>query len=191
MRVHSNTFQDCAKDNMKIFIETDAYLLREIVEDDIEGMFALDSDPQVYKYFGYKPIQTREEALGNIHYIQQQYKDNGIGRWAIIEKSSQEFVGWTGLKYEKEVRDFPYYDIGYRLRTPFWGKGIGYTTALASLKYGFNTMELPKISGGAHIDNAGSNRILSKIGLQLVEQFVYENLPHNWYSCTKSEWENR
>jgi len=33
----------------------------------------------------------------------------------------------------------------------------------------------------AHIDNAGSNRILRKIGMLLTEQYHYDGLLCNWY----------
>ena len=36
---------------MKIFAETDRFLLRELLPSDIDGMFELDSDPEVHKYF--------------------------------------------------------------------------------------------------------------------------------------------
>lgn len=174
---------------MKIFVETERFLLRELLPSDVEGMFALDSDPEVHKYIGNHPITSLEQAEEIIDYVRRQYVQNGIGRWAIEEKSTGEFVGWTGLKLEDQVRPGqPYYDLGYRLRQPFWGKGIATETGIASLEYGFNTLELPEICGAAHIHNLGSNKVLSKVGMQLQSVFNYEGATHNWYVLDIETW---
>jgi RimJ/RimL family protein N-acetyltransferase len=36
---------------MKIFVETERLILREVMPEDVDGFFALDSDPEVVKYF--------------------------------------------------------------------------------------------------------------------------------------------
>lgn len=68
------------------------------------------------------------------------------------------------------------------------GKGIGTETAIASLDYGFEKLDLPKICAAADIDNVGSNKILRKIGLQQTEVFEFEGISHNWYELTKAQW---
>lgn len=59
------------------------------------------------------------------------------------------------------------------------GKGIATETAIESLKYGLNTMELKEIGGAAAIDHIALNTILQKVGLRLVELFDFEEEPHN------------
>jgi len=113
---------------MNIHIETKRLLLRDIEEQDVTGIFDLDSDPDVHEYLGKKPIKTMQEAEEVIEYIKGQYIKNGIGRWAIIDKKTNDFIGWSGLKYEEHVRNYNYYDIGYRLRKKYWGKGIATET---------------------------------------------------------------
>lgn len=87
---------------MKIFAETERLILREILPTDIEGLFELDSDPEVHKYLGNKPVKDKKQIAEIINFIRQQYIDNGIGRWAIIDKETNHFMGWTGLKFVTE-----------------------------------------------------------------------------------------
>jgi ribosomal-protein-alanine N-acetyltransferase len=101
---------------MNIHVETERFLLRDIEEFDVQGIYDLDSDPEVHEFLGKKPIKTMEEAEKVNAYIRGQYSSNGIGRWAIEDKSTGDFIGWSGLKYEEEVRDYEYYDIGYRIQ---------------------------------------------------------------------------
>jgi [ribosomal protein S5]-alanine N-acetyltransferase len=168
---------------------TTRFILRDLDEQDVEGMFALDNDPDVHTYLGNRPIRHREEAQAIIDAVRMQYRENGIGRWAIIDKATNEFVGWTGLKYEQSLRrDFRYYDLGYRLRKKYWGQGIATETALASLYYGFTKMNLSEIYAAAHIDHAASNRVLRKVGLTWQETFVYDGSVHNWYKVEQAAW---
>ena len=163
--------------------------MREIKEDDVQGIFDLDSDPEVHQYLGKKPIASLEDAASTIEYIRNQYKKDDIGRWAVIEKQSNEFVGWSGLKYEREVReDMDYYDLGYRFRKKFWGKGYATESSLESLKYGFQVMGLKEIFAGAHIENIASNRVLQKVGFRHIETFEYDRQPHHWYRISRDEW---
>jgi ribosomal-protein-alanine N-acetyltransferase len=167
---------------MKIFAETDSLLLREIVESDAKDLFELDSNPDVHRYLGNKPIKTLAEIEEIISYIRKQYHDNGIGRWAVVDKKTREFIGWSGLKHETKLRkDFHYYDLGYRLKPKFWGKGIATETAFLSLNYGFSEMKLSHIYACAHVENIGSNKVLKKVGFQFLEAFKYEDMLLNWY----------
>ncbi|CAM1359042.1 Ribosomal-protein-alanine N-acetyltransferase [Tenacibaculum sediminilitoris] len=179
---------------MTFHLETDRLILREIHESDIEGIFELDSNPEVHKYLGKNPITTFKQAEENITFIQEQYKERGIGRFACIEKSSGDFMGWSGLKLnqgEKEsLNGFTnFIDIGYRFIPRFWGKGYASESAFACLGFGFKEMKYDIIYGAADLENVGSNKILQKIGLLLVNKFDYEGVDVNWYALKKTDYE--
>lgn len=177
---------------MKIFTETARFILREIVPGDVDGLFELDSDPEVHRYLGNRPVQSKEQIREVIRFIRQQYIDNGIGRWAIIAKSDGQFVGWTGLKLVREpINQYvDFHDLGYRLIRRYWGQGIATECAIASLDYGFDIMRLQEIYAAAHMENSGSNRVLVKLGMRCLETFDYDGAPHNWYKIARQEWAN-
>ncbi len=173
-----------------MLIETNRLILRNLELSDVQGIFELDSDPDVHKYLGNNPIKTLKEAEGIVTYIRNQYTQHGIGRWAVIDKLTNEFIGWSGLKYETQVKkDEPYFDIGYRLKKKFWGKGIATESAKLALAYGFEELKLKEISGAADVQNIASNKILQKIGLKYANRFNYDNEPHNWYTITNRMWQ--
>lgn len=176
---------------MKIFIETDRLYLREIVHDDAEGMFALDSDPEVHRYLGNKPIQTKDEAIQAIEIIRGQYVANGIGRWAVIEKATGDFAGWSGLKLERVLRNghINYYDLGYRLLRKCWGKGYATETAAATFAYAFNEMKLKELYACAHAENIASQKVIQKTGFTYIETFDHNGLPVHWYKAENPTFE--
>ncbi len=164
-------------------IETKRLYLRPIKEDDDKDFFELDSSPKVHEFLGNNPVTSIEESRGYIKSILQQYKDHGIGRLAMIKKDTGEFIGWSGLKFEREVRkEFDYYDLGYRLKEKFWGHGFATEAAIASLHYGFNNLKLKEICAAAYARHTVSNIILKKIGLKPSGNFSYDNELCNWYT---------
>ena len=171
---------------MKFYLETERLIMRDLLHTDIDGMFELDSNIEVHKHLGKNPITTKEQAKDNIAYIRQQYEDHGIGRFAVIEKSSGDFIGWSGIKFntgDKEVlvdkRDF--YDIGYRFIPRYWGKGYASETSFTTLDYGFTVLNIETMCGAAEVENIASNKVLQKIGLKYKEQFPFDGEMINWY----------
>ncbi|KXX71298.1 GNAT family N-acetyltransferase [Flammeovirga sp. SJP92] len=175
---------------MKTFhVETERLLLRELREEDLDGMFALDSNPNVVKHIGIPPLTDPQESLNIIQNIQQQYIDFGIGRWACILKETNEFIGWAGLKKETKLSELgPYNDIGYRFREEFWGKGYATESAKISLDYAFEVLKWNEVEACADFGNEGSNKVLQKIGMTHTRDSEYEGMPLHWYKITKDEW---
>ena len=110
---------------VKIFVETERLILRELVPEDAERMFLLDSNPEVMRYLGRNTVTKVEESSEIIEKIRKQYRENGIGRWAVVEKSSNLLIGWSGLKFlTEEIHGFKnVYELGYRFLPESWRKG--------------------------------------------------------------------
>ena len=176
---------------MKIFAETQRFILRELLQSDLDGMFELESDPEVHKYLGNKTISDKNQIVEIIEVVRQQYIDNGIGRWAIIEKHTNDFIGWTGLKLikEKTYGRKNYYDLGYRILRKYWRQGIATETAFLSLEYAFTQLNINEVYAGANCENIASNKILQKVGMKFIENFYYENIKCNWYKIEKNNYE--
>lgn len=171
---------------MKFHIETERLILRELRLTDLEGMFELDSDPEVHRYLGNKPVKTREEAQTILESVISQYKERGIGRWAAIEKSSGDFIGWSGLRLNTEynMNGFTkYYDVGYRLIKRYWGKGYATESGKVGVDYAFNILKLPELYATTETGNDASHKALLKIGFNYVEDFYFEQEKLNlrWY----------
>lgn len=174
---------------MCILIETERLIIRPLESGDVEGMYKLDSDTRVQEFLGKKPIQSREEAAEVIVFIQKQYVDNGIGRWAVIEKETGEFIGWTGFKYMNNGVNgvVEYLDLGYRFIYDAWGRGYATEAANACLRYAsVHLQELP-IHAMSEVGNDGSKRVLNKLGFEIKNTFDYQDVKHYWYIRATNE----
>jgi len=168
---------------MKKIIETERLYFRELAESDDVGMFSLDSDPEVHEFLGKKPIQSIEEAREVIRFIRQQYTDNGIARWAIVEKESNSFIGWGAFKFVKEPINghVDFYDLGYRFIKSAWGKGYATESSKAAIAYAFDELKLTVIYAYADHRNLGSQSVLKKCGFIEKGIFDDEGDPHFWF----------
>lgn len=178
---------------MQFNLETDRLILREFRESDLDGIFELDSDPLVHKYLGNNPIKTKKKAADIIQFVIKQYHELGIGRFAAIEKVSGDFIGWSGLKLntgEKEALNgkTDFYDIGYRFIPRHWGKGYATESSVAILDYAFNKLYIETICGAAETGNLASNKVLRKIGLNFINEFLYDKITCNWYELNKDDY---
>jgi len=174
---------------MRFHIETNRLILRDIQPTDIDGMFELDSNPEVHKYLGNKPFKIKSQSEDIINSIIQQYHEFGIGRWAMVNKQTNEFMGWSGLKLNTVTlnSNTNFIDVGYRIIKRFWGQGYATESSIVALDYGFNTMGLDTIYGITEKGNEASHRVLLKVGLRYVEDFYDEKskMDLRWYNILK------
>ena len=155
---------------MNVIFETNRLLVRELHPDDAENFYLLNLNPNVIKYTGNTAFKNREEArifLENYH----DYKRNGYGRWAVVTKETNKFIGWCGLKFEEMKRET---DIGFRFFEEEWNKGYATESAMACLAYGFEKLHLKCIIGRAMKENIASIRVLEKIGLEYIEDTHFD-----------------
>ena len=176
----------------KIFVETPRLILREIISEDLDRIFLLDSNPDVMRYIGVEPVKTIEESVETIKKIQRQYRENGIARWAVVEKASNLLIGWSGLKLLTEpINGFKnVYELGYRFLPEFWGKGYATESGKAVLEYGFYQMNLSKIYACVDIENIDSDKILKdKLGFESQGTFLdpLDDATCNWYELEKEK----
>ncbi len=143
----------------------------------------MDSDAAVHQYLGNHPIENIFQARDAIQFIRQQYVDNGIGRMAIIEKETEDFLGWGGFKLVTNLVNGHqnYYDLGYRFIRKHWGKGYATESAKAAIEFGWNDLGLSGIYAMTDINNTQSKKVLEKCGFKCTEVFDYETTPHYWF----------
>lgn len=145
----------------KCITTTSRLILRELSVKDAESFFLLNQNPNVIRYTGdsaFTSLEAAEQFLQNY----SDYQRNGMGRWAVVLKESNEFIGWCGLKLHSDQT----VDIGFRFFEQQWGKGYATESAQAAFQYGFEQLHLREIIGRAARENLASVRVLEKLNMQ-------------------------
>lgn len=178
---------------MNLFAETERLLLREFDFCDEHDFFEMDSDPEVHRYIENKPLDSIEQVRDIIRFVQSQYVENGIGRWAVVDKKTNECLGWCGLKYfQVPLNDHvDIYELGYRFKRKHWGKGYATESSIAVLDYGFENLKIDIIYALADVDHSKSLHVLRKLGFEHIEVFDYDGKPCDWFELPKAKWIGR
>ncbi|RKS02157.1 MULTISPECIES: GNAT family N-acetyltransferase [unclassified Flavobacterium] len=155
---------------MKTILETNRCYLRELTVIDAQHFYDLNTDQEVIKYTGDKAFTNVTEAKSFLENYSQ-YELYGYGRWAVIVKSNNEFIGWCGLKYSPDLDEV---DLGFRFFRKYWNQGYATETAKACIDYGFHHLQLTKIVGRAMELNVASVKVLEKTGMTFVGKFNFD-----------------
>ena len=166
---------------MKKILSSERLYLREFIENDLDQLIHLDTNPEVLKYIG-KP-RTREKSIERMQKAFDDYaRGEGLGKWMAVEKNTGNPIGWYVLNY---LDNTELVEIGYRLKEEYWGKGYATEMSHHLLKYGFETLGLNKIAGVTHPDNEGSKKVLQKIGLKYIGLKFYYQQDVSYFELTK------
>ncbi len=167
---------------MSLVFETERLILRLLRERDVDQIFAMRSDADIMRFI--REPQNREESVNWIKLVSSRWQTEKIGFCAIIEKQTEEFVGWCGIWRLKETDEL---EIGYAIAKKYWGNGFATEAALKFLQYAFQELKSKKIVAVVRPENTASRRVMEKIGMSFVKtsKFYGQNLAQ--YAITKKE----
>lgn len=151
---------------MRILLETERMILRRLTEVDVDDLYALDADPLVMRFLTngnptpYEEI--RDETLPNL--LAEYDRTGGLGRWAAVQKSTGEFLGWFALRVPAHGPPGEA-ELGYRLRSSVWGQGYATEGARALVQAAFVSLGLRRVYAQTMAVNLASRRVMEKAGL--------------------------
>lgn len=149
---------------MDAVLETPRLLLRAFTLDDVDAMYSLATVPEVIRYVGNKPAQSKQDVLD---YLQQHplrdYQVYGYGRFACVWKETGQVIGFSGIKFLDEISET---ELGYRFLPEFWGKGLATEAGSAVIEFA-QALGLTRLVAVIHPDNEGSKQVATKLGFSL------------------------
>ncbi len=167
-------------------LETERLLLRPLDKKDVDKIYAMRRDADVMRFI--REPQNQSESAVWIEYVSSRWTNENIGFCAMIEKASNEFVGWCGVWKLKETGEF---EIGYATAKPFWGKGLATEAAFEFLRYGFERLQPEKIVAVAQPKNAASRRVMEKLGMNYDYTGVFYGSKLVHYSITAEQFKRK
>ena len=143
---------------------TERLLLRRWKDEDRAPFAALNADPVVLEHF---PARlTRAESDAFVERITQQLEERGWGLWALEERTSGRFLGFTGLNVPGFSAHFtPAVEVGWRLARDAWGFGYASEAARAAAAVAFDEVGLDEIVSFTATSNVRSMRVMERIGM--------------------------
>ena len=148
-----------------MILTTERLVLREFRATDWPAMLAYQSDPRYLRYYEWTE-RTPEDVRAFIQrFLDQQQETPRIKfQLAITLKGSDELIGNCGVRMASAgAREA---DIGYELAPQYWGQGFATEAARAIVQFGFTQLRPHRISAWCIAENAGSVRVLEKLGMR-------------------------
>jgi ribosomal-protein-alanine N-acetyltransferase len=148
---------------MKI-LETDRLILRRLLPDDLDNLFALYSDPEVRRYFPEGTLTYAETKEELDWFLNGHPEHPQLGLWATIYKETNQFIGRCGL-LPWTIDQHAEVEVAYLLAKAYWGQGLGTEAAQGILDYGFEQLHLSRLICLIDRDNQASIKVARKIGM--------------------------
>ncbi|MFI5707695.1 GNAT family N-acetyltransferase [Kribbella sp. NPDC051620] len=170
-------------------LTTERLLLRPFRDEDLPAWAELNTDPEVIRYLGGKPL-SRAETDGIATAVNAQYEAEGTGFLAIERRSDGAFLGAAGLTHESWHPDD--LELGWRLAREYWGNGYATEAAAAWLAYAFTELELPRVLASTDTPNTKSIAVMERIGMVFDHEARLEEDGEAFdavvYSITREAW---
>ena len=158
---------------MKI-LETERLSIRELeATRDAEFTLRLLNSPKFIKYIGDRKVRSIDEAHDFIRdRYRKSYEVHGYGLYAVdLKPGANDAVGeQIGICGFVRRDSLPAPDLGFAFLPEYEGKGFGFESANALLKFGGEMLKFNEVLAITTIDNEVSGRLLKKLG------FVFEKL---------------
>ena len=166
-------------------------LIRDLSFKDLDDYYEYSKDPNVGPSAGWKPVPDRETAsrLLSGHIISKEV-------FAISLRSDKKLIGTISI-YHQGIRKYKYVrQLGFSLRSDFWGQGIMTEAVNLVIKYLFEYTDCEVIEVGHHSDNYGSKRVIEKCGFNYDGRLckfkkLYDGrlIDADFYSMTREDYE--
>ena len=165
----------------RIILEAERLILRHLVKEDLEDLWALYCNPRITQHIPDAP-RSREEAREELEWHMHGHpRHPELGLWATIHKKTGLFIGRCGL-LPWNIDGLDEVEVAYTIAEEFWGQGLGTEAALAIREYGLNLLDLSRLICLIDAENTASRRVAEKIGMSFEKEAQDETGPFLIYA---------
>jgi len=149
--------------------ESARLFFRKILLSDTKDLLLIRSNDDVMRFMDVIRFESVNDAEKWVHSVSESY-DNETGIiWGIVEKQSNDFIGYFG--FWRMISEHCRAEIGYALKSEYWGKGYMYETINRLVRFGFEEMKLHSIEANVNPLNERSKKVLERIGFKKEAHF--------------------
>ncbi|MES2102404.1 MAG: GNAT family N-acetyltransferase [Pseudomonadota bacterium] len=163
--------------------------LEPLNESHLDGLFILNSDPEVMRYITGKP-QTQDEALEMIELVKARWEKFGFSWWGFIELASGELIGAGCIQYLGRDPANPL-EIGWRLRQDKWGQGFASEAAQRMAAFAFETLGADLLCAVCDQKNSASAKVMQHLGMHYRGVEKWYEMDTAVYEMTRGEWDGK
>jgi len=168
-----------------MMLETPRLILRPFTIEDLDRMAELMANKD-FMQFSMGPL-TREQTQAFLDKVIGWGRDGLPSQFAMITRSSAALVGYCGF-FHHEVDGKMEIEIGYRLDSNFWNRGLTTEAARSVRNHGFGDLKLDYVISLIHPENNPSRRVAEKNGMTLERETTFRGFPTFVFSIKRQRW---
>jgi RimJ/RimL family protein N-acetyltransferase len=135
-----------------------------MTDSDVRALFEVFGDPEVCRYWSRPTLRALAEARALLEEIADGCKGRTLFQWGIAVRESDRVVGTCTLtSFSVEHRRA---EIGFAIGRRDWGRGYASEALPALLDHAFGALDLRRLEADVDPRNAGSIRVLERLGFQ-------------------------
>ena len=169
--------------------------LRGFRDDDIDGLYALYSDPAVTRYWSFPAWTQREQAASLLQHAIESRSADKILCWGIAACTHDNLIGSLTLFNINRAQGRA--DIGYALQSAHWGHGYAKEALRLALGHAFDRLALRRIEADIDPRNTASCKLVEHLGFRheglLRERWLVDDALQDSaiYGLLAREWRNQ
>lgn len=165
-------------------------VLRELTPADAVPLQEVLCDPEVMRY-GF--LRTPEDCVTFVDEARAMYAAYGLGPWAVCVDDDPALIGYCALRRGLDWQADDEIEIGYRLVSRMWGKGIATIAASHARDLAFDTFGAGRLLAAIDPNNAASIRVATRIGMRHDGEIMFPeyDYPDLRFTLSRAEWESR
>jgi RimJ/RimL family protein N-acetyltransferase len=131
--------------------------------EDTDQLLTIFSDPRVMASFD-DQLFDRSMMERWVHRNLEHQDEYGYGLFSVFLRDEGILIGDCGLEH-MEVDGTPEIELGYDMRSDYWGRGFATEAAVAVRELSFGELRLARLVSLIRPSNAASCRVAEKLGM--------------------------
>lgn len=148
----------------RMVLETERLILRPLVMQDLDDLYALYSRLELMQYITGRPRTFQETQERLLHHMAD-HQRCGFGLCATLDKTTGKMIGRCGMEPVVGAAGMEG-DIAWMFLQAFWGRGLATEVARALIHHGLEVLCLSRIFATADLRNVASIRVMEKVGMR-------------------------
>lgn len=104
-------------------------ILSPVSAGDLDELHALSADPRVWEHLPSGAHTSLEQTRDLLDFMIAGWAADGLSFWT-VRTDDGEYIGYGGPRL---IHDGQVWNVGYRIRPEFWGRGIGRRIAVSAI----------------------------------------------------------
>src|SRR5271170_7649255 len=145
-------------------LATPRLVLRPFVFDDLDELAAIHAEESFW-WYPLRSAMSKDDTVGFLERVLARYESDRFGIEALLDRASGTMIGWAGLAVPHFLPEIlPAVEVGWRLSSPWRGRGLATEAGAAALEFGFTTGGLGRIVSIYEPENVASGRVMTHLG---------------------------